>query len=289
MLKSVFDPNGETAFIKEKAALDLIIDGGYSEDLLTLLCYADYHVTEYILGAGPQKVTVAYGGTTTEAGWEMVEKAGGMHWVTGAKTLTKEEYEEEVLLYTEETLRMALTHAVSGRETVVFLHPAAPMDVIAIEVWSAVAHWDVQEGPNGQLLAARYGVPEWDPEHSQTLEVLRRRITAAAATDALAGKRLESIEDITRHYREMGAYGDLTPYDDSDETFTPMQPPPPRSLRKEDNFQRAPRPRPERHGPHPPRLQPRPRRKSARDTRPPPPGPGRHPPSGHRPRRQCRR
>ena len=212
---------------KERTVIDLIVDGGYSEDLLTLICYADYQVTRYILGTGPEKATVAYGGRITEYSWDLVRKTGGISSNTGGEITSREQYEEEILQPSEEALRMALTHALSDRETIVFLHPAAPMERIATLTWSAVSHWDIQRDIEGQLLAVRYGTWNRDPEHSQTVEELRDRIESAAATDALAGKRLGSMEDITRHYREMGAYGDLTPYDDSDETFTPIKPRPP--------------------------------------------------------------
>ena len=224
ILRPLTSPTGEGPVTREGALINHLLEGGYSEDLLQLMCYADYHVNEYLMGTGPEKVTVAYNSIYTEVGWEVLKKASAMAVYTDEKPLDREQYEQELLRPREEILRTHLTHALSNRETIVFLHPAAAIGNLAVETWSGLAHWDVQEDPTGQLLAVRYGTSRWDSEHSQTLDELKERITSAAATDALAGKRLASIEDITDHYQRLGAYGDITPYDNSDDTFTPAQP-----------------------------------------------------------------
>ena len=71
----------------------------------------------------------------------------------------------------------------------------------------------------------RYGVHEGDPEHSQTLADLKSRITTAAAADDFADYRIANVSGLTQYYRDIGAYGDITPDDGSTETFTPSQPP----------------------------------------------------------------
>ena len=77
------------------------------------------------------------------------------------------------------------------------------------------------------MYAIRYGLDDNDPEQSQTLANLKTRVKTAAASDALAGGRVATISGLTQHYRDIGAYGDITPYNDSDGTFTPAHPPPP--------------------------------------------------------------
>ena len=99
------------------------------------------------------------------------------------------------------------------------------MDPSRIEAWQAIEQWDLQEDYQGVVQAVRYGVPEGDPEHTQTLANLKSRITAAAGNDAFAGDRIENASGITQHYRDIGAYGDISPEDESTVTFTPAQPP----------------------------------------------------------------
>ena len=74
--------------------------------------------------------------------------------------------------------------------------------------------------------AVRYGAPQGDPEYTQTLANLKSRITAAATTDSLADDRIANVSGLTQYYRDIGAYGDITPDDGSTATFTPSQPPP---------------------------------------------------------------
>ena len=227
ILEPLINPTGEGPITREGAAIDHLLKGGYTEDVLQLLCYADYHVIEYILGTGPEKVTVAYGSVSTEAGWDIVKKDSAAVLYSDDKPLTQQEYEEQHLRPKEDAFWTKLAGPLHNRDTVVFLHPQAPVGNIAVETWSALAYWDVQKDEAGQLQAVRHGLRHHHSEYKQALEDLEGRITAAAAQDALAGKRLAGIADITDHYREMGAYGDITPYDGSDDTFTPAQPPPP--------------------------------------------------------------
>ena len=104
----------------------------------------------------------------------------------------------------------------------------ASVSGIAIEAWAAVAQWDIQQAKEGDINAVRYGVSAHDPEHSQTLANLKSRITVAAASDAHADQRIANISGLNAHYREIGAYGDITPGDGKADTFTPAQPPPKR-------------------------------------------------------------
>ena len=80
--------------------------------------------------------------------------------------------------------------------------------------------------------AVRYGVSEYDPEHTQTLANLQSRITAAttsttatttAATTTVT--RIANVSGLRQYYVDIGAYGDITPGDNATTTFTPAQPP----------------------------------------------------------------
>ena len=118
----------------------------------------------------------------------------------------------------------ALADIIGGRESVVFLAPMGAHNAIAVEAWQAVEQWDLQT-KDGTVYAVRYGVPEGDPEHSQTLANLKSRITTAATTDKFAGKRIANVSGLNTYYRDIGAYGDITPGDGKSDTFTPAQPP----------------------------------------------------------------
>ena len=52
--------------------------------------------------------------------------------------------------------------------------------------------------------AVRYGVPENDPEYTQTLANLTTRITTAAVSDALADDRLENADELDDYYENIG-------------------------------------------------------------------------------------
>ena len=97
---------------------------------------------------------------------------------------------------------------------------------IAVEAWQVVAQWDLQTDEDEVVQAVRYGTPEGDPEHTQTLANPKSRITAATTGDASTGNRIANVSGLTQYYRDIGAYGDITPDDVSTATFTPAQPPP---------------------------------------------------------------
>ena len=89
-----------------------------------------------------------------------------------------------------------------------------------------VAQWDLQADDDGTVNAVRYGAPEGDPEHTQTLTNLEDRIETAAANDDFAEERMENVDELDDYYEEIGAYDDITPDDGDTATFTPDQPPP---------------------------------------------------------------
>ena len=202
-----------------------IVMGGESHDIVNISCYADYNAGEYILGSGPTKATVAYDRLGEAPSYDLyqVEHEAGMF---GSEPLSSEGQHygqlNEMLREAEEALR----EMIGGRESVVMLAPMGAHDAIAVEAWQAVELWDLQEDDQGVVQAVRYGVPAGDPEHTQTLANLKTRVTAAAASDAFAGQRIGNVSGLEQYYRDMGAYGDITPEDGSTATFTPARPPP---------------------------------------------------------------
>ncbi len=117
-----------------------------------------------------------------------------------------------------------LREALGERGAVVFLAPMGARHAIAVEAWQAVGQWDLQLGVDGALLAIRYGLDESEAEYRQTLANLRSRITTAEASDSHSGQRIANVSGLTQHYRDMGAYGDITPDDGDSSAFTPAQP-----------------------------------------------------------------
>ena len=61
-----------------------------------------------------------------------------------------------------------LIDQIGGYESVVFLAPMGAHGAIAIEAWQVVAQWDLQTDEDDVVHAVQYGVPEGDPEHTQT-------------------------------------------------------------------------------------------------------------------------
>ena len=200
-----------------------IARGGLSEEYLFLTCFADYTVSSYLLGAGPTTVTVAYDNRDEAASYELYrrEHEAGTYGTDAPQTRGAYEASlQDHLVAAEETLAAEI----GGKERIVFLAPMGAHNAIAFEAWQAVAHWDV-ETVDGTVNAVRVGAPEGDPEHTQTLADLTSRITTAAASDAHATTRVANVSGLQQKYRDMGAYGDITPGDGETTTFTPAQPP----------------------------------------------------------------
>ena len=202
-----------------------IARGGLSEEYLFLTCFADYTVTSYLLGTGttPGTVTVAYDRRDEARSYELYRREHEAGTFGTDALQTRGDYEaslQDIVVAAEE----ALAAEIGGRERIVFLAPMGAHNAIAFEAWQAVAHWDV-ETVDGTVNAVRVGAPEGDPEHTQTLANLTTRITTAAASDAHATTRVANVSGLQQKYRDMGAYGDITPGDGETTTFTPAQPP----------------------------------------------------------------
>ncbi len=199
--------------------------GGFSDEILKMTCYADYNVSRYALGEGPGNVTVAYDVPLAESRSYDLFKRSHEAGQFGFEPLPTESEYEQLLAGQLSEPQSILVDLLEGRSAVVFLAPLGAHGNVAIEAWQAVEQWDLQIDEEGAVNALRYGAEIDDPEYSQTLADLRARITAAASSDVFADSRIESIDGLTDYYGEIGAYGDITPDDGSDDTFTPSQPP----------------------------------------------------------------
>ena len=199
--------------------------GGLSTDLVVLTCYASYRVHEYLVGSGISNLTVAYdhlGEARSYDQYSRAHAAGEFGDPASTPLLTEAEY-GEMLEQVVSRAEGELDDAIGGREGVLFLAPMGAHGAIAVEVWQVVAQWDLQTDDQGTVNAVRYGVSSGDPEQTQTLANLKSRVTTAAASDAFADDRTSNLN---QYYRDIGAYGDITPDDGSTATFTPSQPPP---------------------------------------------------------------
>lgn len=201
-----------------------IAQGGLSTEYLFLTCYVDYTASEYILGAGPTTLTLAFDRMGEAHSYELYKKehAAGQF---GSDALLSESAYQAKLDQLVQDAETSLSGEMTGRETVVFLAPMGAHNAIAVEVWQVVAQWDVQT-VDGTVNAIRHGTYTGDPEHTQTLSNLKSRVTTAAGSDAFAGRRIANASGLQAYYRQIGAYADITPDDDDTTTFTPAQPPP---------------------------------------------------------------
>ncbi len=213
-----------------------IASGGLSTGYTFLTCYADYAVQEYLLGSGDtgasNELSVAYDRMGESRSYDTYKLAHEGGEFGGEALMTEGEYADwrsQIVSDVELVLGIVL----EGRESVVFLAPMGAHNAIAVEAWQAVAQWDLQTGDEGTVNAVRYGASPRDSEHTQTLANLESRITAATAPEGGASggsseatpTRIASVRGLTKYYRDIGAYGDITPDDGSTATFTPAQPP----------------------------------------------------------------
>lgn len=240
----VISPNyKETA----KSNFEAMAMGGLSTEYLFLTCYANYAVSEYLLGNGPTKITAAYDRMDEARSYDLHLREHEEGQFGDVPLDARESYSASLDSAVADAER-ALRERVGNSEAVVFLAPMGDHNAIAVEAWQAVAQWDVQRADDGTVNAVRYGAPSGDPESSQTLANLKSRVSAATAPptptptpiynsgnidydpDATSAtstvRRIGNVSGLAAHYRSIGAYGDITPGDSSSDTFTPAQPPP---------------------------------------------------------------
>ena len=200
-----------------------LVSGGVLEGSRILACYVDYTVSEYLLGAGPATLTVAYDQLGKTRSYDLYRKAHAAGRYGDDMLLTAELY-AAVDTATVTAAQASINDAVMGRRSVVFVAPMGAHSSIAVEAWQAIAQWDVQT-VNGVETAVRYGAGPNDAEYAQPLADFKARVKKAAASDAHAGKRIANASGLNQYYRDIGAYGDITPDDGSGATFAPSQPP----------------------------------------------------------------
>ena len=210
-----------------KSNLLAIARGGLSTEYMFLTCYVDYIVSEYLLGAGPSTLTVAYDRMDEAYAYDLyrLEHADGSFGpATSTPMMSEGEYHAELdsEVWAAES---SLAAMIGDRESIVFLAPMGAHNAIAVEAWQVVAQWDLQTDDQGTMNAVRYGAPQGDPEYTQTLANLKSRITAAT-TATTTPTRIQNVSGLTQYYRDIGAYGDITPDDGDTTPFTPAQPPP---------------------------------------------------------------
>ena len=208
---------------KFRAKYTALLDGLPFEGERNVVCFMDLLVDEYLVGDGPDRVTLSYDYLSRFLTYELAVTEFGYG---GADGPSEEEYSSLI----EEALTShmdGLEDFVAGRETVALLSPLAVTGNVKVEGWMVVAQWDLQLDPEGTIEAVRYGsYPYQESVHSQPLEELAQRVIESGASDAYAEHRIPSIQHITSHYRDIGAYGDISPYDDRNDNFEPEQPPP---------------------------------------------------------------
>ena len=156
-----------------KTSFRALAQGGLTTEYLFLTCYVDYSASEYLLGAGPTTLTVAYDHMAQTRSYALYQRAHAVGEFGSATLLTESAYQallDQALWDTEAALRKI----VEGRQSVVFLAPMGAHHAIAIEAWQVVAQWDVQT-VNGTVNVVRYGTHAGDPEHYQTLAKLKSR------------------------------------------------------------------------------------------------------------------
>ena len=209
-----------------KANFRAIARGGESREYLFLTCFADYAVTNFLLGTGttPATVTVAYDRRGEAAAYELYvrEHEAGTY---GSDPLQTRGAYEAGLQAQVVAAEQALSDEIGGREAVVFLAPMGAHNAIGFEAWQAVAQWAVVTDDAGVVQAVRDDTRAGDPEHTQPLANLSSRITTGAANDGQSTNRATRVDQLQQAYRDLGAYADITPGDGQTTTFTPKQPP----------------------------------------------------------------
>ena len=196
---------------------------GESQEYLFLTCHIDYTAHEYILGAGPATITLAYDQMGESSSHELYLREFYNGEFPGEAIQSEGEHQDlmaQALTQGEENLG----EITGSSETVLFLSPMGADHRIGIETWLAVLQWDLQEDDDGVIHAVRYGAPAGDPEYSETLAGLKTRITATAVDDGQSANRVANATGLQAYYRTIGAYADITPDDGSTDTFTPAQP-----------------------------------------------------------------
>ena len=214
------------------SGIEAAMIGGLFADRARIVCYAELATADYLVGEGPQQITVGYHLLDEIYSHELYTRISDDRVNPSTPRMSRGEFESFVRakLHGYET---AISEFLAGREAVIFLAPMGLHDTIAVEAWQAVAQWDLQtntfEDDMGNQMSAtfavRYDVPDGHPESRQQYSEFETRIEDHLSDSELS--RIANISGLEAYYREIGAYGDITPDDGSTATFTPAQPPAP--------------------------------------------------------------
>ncbi len=193
-----------------------------------LMCYADVRVNAYILGSGPPTLTVKVTHDFYPETWE------------------EEEIQEMIHLWEQELNEGGWgvehhyeTEAIPGREAIMFIGPAVG---IAVEVWEVFGTWNIERRDDGTVIAVHPLRDYYSLEqHRDALEIelpsFRQQVIEAQAARVEANEGrilpepghpmlLTDVHYLRQFFTEVGAYGDITPDNGTDETFMPVMPPP---------------------------------------------------------------
>ena len=77
-----------------KAMFIPIARGGFSEDLLALICYVNYTVGHYILGAGSSELTIAYETKEEARSYDLYRRAHAAGEFGSEALMTEATYEQ---------------------------------------------------------------------------------------------------------------------------------------------------------------------------------------------------
>ena len=205
-----------------KSNFNVIAKGGLSEEYLFLTCFTEYDVAEYLLGTGPTQITIAQDQVDEMSSYYLYAKAHDAGDYGEATAITQTQYEANMLTALTQA-QTALQPAPNTGQKVILLAPMGAHHAIAFEAWQIVAQWPVSENDDATLFITRPELPPYEADHQVQMVDLKSRITAA--TTGTAETLVPNVSGLTQYYRDIGAYGDITPDDGSTDTFMPAMPP----------------------------------------------------------------
>ena len=113
-----------------KSNLMAVAKGGLSTEYQFLTCFADYSANSYLLGGGPQTITVAFDRMDEEASYELYvrERDAGQY---GDDPLRSESDHNALMQEKATRAEAALSEQIGSQEAVVFLSPMGNNNAIA--------------------------------------------------------------------------------------------------------------------------------------------------------------
>ena len=140
-----------------RASFRALARGGVTRDFQFLACYVDYTVSEYVLGAGPTTLTVAYDRIAESKSYDLYWRAHAAGEYGSEALQSEADYEaaREAIVWAAEE---GLVAVLGGSEALLFVAPLGAHNAIAVEAWQVVDQWDLQT-VDGTVNAVRYGGP----------------------------------------------------------------------------------------------------------------------------------